>query len=175
MGGEKRGILSSGVTKPTDVQGEIGKNSNLHNGGVNSHGVKREAANEAAAHSVYAGGSLCPSMQTCQRKKRKGAIDKGQIRIRHLGCSDVGASGFFCGGGEGARRKTEATKELKEEKRRTSGSIKVGYPVKDDAVQEQRRRIDLHGAAQEAVEDPNVPAVKAGRRLSIISPPPPNL
>lgn len=43
-------------------------------------------------------------------------------------------------------------------KRRTSGSIKVGDPVEDDAVQEQRRRVDLHGAAQEAVEDPNVPA-----------------
>lgn len=30
--------------------------------------------------------------------------------------------------------------------------------MEDDAVQEQRRRVDLHGAAQEAVEDPNVPA-----------------
>lgn len=67
--------------------------------------------------------------------------------------------------GEGVWRNTEAKKA----KCRTSGSIQVGYAVKDDAVQEQRRRVDLHGAAQEAVEDPNVPAVKAGRRVSIIS------
>lgn len=73
-------------------------------------------------------------------------------------------------GGKRVWRKTKGTKEQKEEKRRTSGGIKVGYPMKDDAVQEQRRGVDLHGAAQEAVEDPNVPAVKAGRRVSIISP-----
>lgn len=54
-------------------------------------------------------------------------------------------------------------KESTDEKHPTSGGIKVGYPMKDDAVQEQRRRVDLHGAAQEAVEDPNVAAVKAER------------
>lgn len=150
--------------------GEIGKNSNLHDGGVNSHGGKREPANEAAAHSVYASGfSLCPSMHACQRKKRKGAMDTAQIRIWRLGCLDVCAPGFISGGGKRVWRKTKGTKEQREEKRRTSGGIKVGYPMKDDAVQEQRRGVDLHGAAQEAVEDPNVPAVKAGRRVSISS------
>lgn len=53
------------------------------------------------------------------------------------------------------------------EKHPTSGGIEVGYPMKDDAMQEQWGRIDLHGAAQEAVQDPDVPAVKAGRRVSI--------
>lgn len=45
--------------------------------------------------------------------------------------------------------------------KRTSGSIEVGYPVEDDAVQEQGGSVDLHRAAQETVEDPNVPDVEA--------------
>lgn len=40
----------------------------------------------------------------------------------------------------------------------TSGSVHVGDPVEDDAVQEERGGVDLHGAAQQAVEDPHVAA-----------------
>lgn len=39
----------------------------------------------------------------------------------------------------------------------TSSGIEVWDPVKDDAVQEQGRGIDLHGSAQKTVEDPNIP------------------
>lgn len=39
----------------------------------------------------------------------------------------------------------------------TAGCVQVGDPVEDDAVQEQGRCVDLHRAAEEAVEDPNVP------------------
>lgn len=41
--------------------------------------------------------------------------------------------------------------------KRTPGRVEVGYPVEDDAVQEQGGRVDLHGAAEKTVEDPNVP------------------
>lgn len=39
----------------------------------------------------------------------------------------------------------------------TSSGVEVGYPMKDDTVQEQGRGVDLHGPAQKAVEDPNIP------------------
>lgn len=32
--------------------------------------------------------------------------------------------------------------------------------MKDDAVQEQGRGVDLHGSTQETVEDPNVPGMR---------------
>lgn len=51
--------------------------------------------------------------------------------------------------------------------KRTSGSIEVGYPVEDDAVQEQGGSVDLHRAAQKTVEDPNVPDMEAQALKSI--------
>lgn len=44
--------------------------------------------------------------------------------------------------------------------KRTPGRVEVGYPVEDDAVQEQGGRVDLHGAAEKTVEDPNVPGAQ---------------
>lgn len=43
----------------------------------------------------------------------------------------------------------------------TSGSVQVGDPVEDDAVQEEGGGVDLHGAAQKTVEDPHVADVEA--------------
>ena len=40
----------------------------------------------------------------------------------------------------------------------TSAGVKVWEAVENDAMEEERRGVDLHRAAQEAVEDPHVPA-----------------
>lgn len=45
--------------------------------------------------------------------------------------------------------------------KQTSSSIEVGYPMEDDAVQEQGGSVDLHRAAEKTVEDPNIPDVEA--------------
>lgn len=49
----------------------------------------------------------------------------------------------------------------------TSCGVEIWNPVKDDAVHEQGGGIDLHGSAQQAVEDPNVPERKAEVDINI--------
>ena len=48
----------------------------------------------------------------------------------------------------------------------TSAGVKVWEAVKNDAMEEERRGVDLHRPAQEAVEDPHVPA--GGERIGKI-------
>ncbi len=48
----------------------------------------------------------------------------------------------------------------------TSCRVKARHAVNDDAVEEERRRVHLDGAAQETVEDPHVPEQTAELRLT---------